>query len=204
MSRPRAATSVATSTLILPVRKLSRVRSRWFCAMSPWRTSTAIRLCKASVRSSASLLVAVNMIDLALFPYTEIRSTNTGRRALGLGTCRPRNLIVSAALSSLVPTRSMTSGSRRYCRESFWTQFGMVALKSMFCLLSGILDIISSTASSKPTLSIWSASSKIQCFTSRKSIHPRSSRSMMRPGVPTATSTPRRISRDCAVIDAPP
>ncbi len=33
MSSPRAATSVATSTLNLPARKPASVLSRWFCAL---------------------------------------------------------------------------------------------------------------------------------------------------------------------------
>ena len=36
MSMPRASTSVATSTSILPARKSRRARSRWFWLRSPW------------------------------------------------------------------------------------------------------------------------------------------------------------------------
>mmetsp|Transcript_31953 Transcript_31953/g.66824 ORF Transcript_31953/g.66824 Transcript_31953/m.66824 type:complete len:255 (-) Transcript_31953:1113-1877(-) len=58
MSRPRAATSVAMSTGMRPVRKPLRIFSRTFWGMSPCRASVPLRIMPSSAtRSSASRLV---------------------------------------------------------------------------------------------------------------------------------------------------
>mmetsp|Transcript_45460 Transcript_45460/g.144608 ORF Transcript_45460/g.144608 Transcript_45460/m.144608 type:complete len:263 (-) Transcript_45460:388-1176(-) len=113
MSRPRAATSVATSTLKLPSRNFLRVFSRVICAISPWSASQGMVRASATATSSAARLVCVNTIALAPLPYTVIKSTSTGTRLSG-GTLHERVRMVSAILPVFSsPTRSMFTGSLR-------------------------------------------------------------------------------------------
>ena len=60
--RPRAATSVATSTLPLPAfRNVASVESRCACGRSPWMRSAAIeQACSARLRFSQRTFVDVN------------------------------------------------------------------------------------------------------------------------------------------------
>lgn len=101
-------------------------------------------------------------------------------------------------------TRSIVKGSLRYFRASFFTQVGIVAEKSIPWRFLGICSKIRSTSSSNPTANIWSASSSTKWRMSCRSKTRRSIRSCMRPGVPTAMSTPRSSCLCCIVMDTPP
>ncbi len=68
---------------------------------------------------------------------------------------------------------------------------GMVAENSATCFSAGAADRIVSTSSAKPMLSISSASSSTSSRSSDRSSVPLSRWSMIRPGVPTTTWTPR-------------
>src|SRR6266542_3669946 len=71
-SRPRAATSVATSTSILPTRKARSARSREPWPRSPWTAATAKpRKSRSSATRSAALLVRVDRDGLAQEPPRE-------------------------------------------------------------------------------------------------------------------------------------
>ena len=72
---------------------------------------------------------------------------------------------------------------------------------SATCLSSGVSARIVSTSSAKPMLSISSASSSTRKRSSVRSRVPLSRWSMIRPGVPTTTWTPRRSARE---LDAVP
>lgn len=62
ISSPRAATSVATSTVNFPFLKLFKVLSLWCCDMSPCSASEVMLLVKARETSSASRFVCVKTI----------------------------------------------------------------------------------------------------------------------------------------------
>ena len=94
-------------------------------------------------------------------------------------------------------TKSMVNGLSKYFRASFFTQPGIVAEKSMLWRLDGSFSKITSTSSSKPTASIWSASSRTKNWTSPSLRLPPFIRSIIRPGVPTTTSTPRESAFCC-------
>ncbi len=91
----------------------------------------------------------------------------------------------------------ISSGSLRYCAEMRRICAGMVAENSATCLVEGVSARIVSTSSAKPIFSISSASSSTRNFSSLRSSVPLSRWSMMRPGVPTMTSTPRRRADSC-------
>mmetsp|Transcript_5124 Transcript_5124/g.12767 ORF Transcript_5124/g.12767 Transcript_5124/m.12767 type:complete len:204 (-) Transcript_5124:1005-1616(-) len=203
MSRPRAATSVATRTLKRPSRKRLSVRSRCACAMSPCSTSVVIRRPSAAVTSSASRLVCVKMMALAPLAYTVTRSARMVVRLWWLHAQLMMSM-VSATFCGEFPTRSITRWSRRYFCVNFLTQLGMVAENRKVWRVSGISCMMRSTSSSKPTASIWSASSNTQYSISSSTSERRCIRSMRRPGVPTTMSTPLRSARSWLVMATPP
>ena len=81
---------------------------------------------------------------------------------------------------------------------------GMVAENSSILRCSGTYDSISLMSSTKPMLSISSASSSITVFTWLKSILPRFIKSSSRPGVATTTCTPRLSAFICTSMFDPP
>mmetsp|Transcript_17647 Transcript_17647/g.43608 ORF Transcript_17647/g.43608 Transcript_17647/m.43608 type:complete len:334 (-) Transcript_17647:392-1393(-) len=203
MSSPRAATSVATSTLKRPWRKRCSVRSRCACAMSPCSTSVDMRRPSAAVTSSASRLVWQKQIALLPLANTVTRSA---RMVLRLAGEHAQLMTSMSGLSFcwLSPTRSMFTCSRRYFCVRRSTQLGMVAENRNVWRCSGISCMMRSTSSSNPTASIWSASSRMQYSIWSSCRLPRLMRSMRRPGVPTTMSTPRRRSRSWLAMAAPP
>ena len=86
----------------------------------------------------------------------------------------------------------ISTGLSRYFLEMRRIWAGMVAENSATCLLSGVSARIVSTSSAKPIFSISSASSSTRKRSSDRSRVPFSRWSMIRPGVPTTTWTPRR------------
>ena len=91
----------------------------------------------------------------------------------------------------------ISTGSARYFFEIRRICAGIVAENSATCLLSGVSARIVSTSSAKPIFSISSASSRTRKRSSLRSSVPFSRWSMMRPGVPTTTCTPRRSADSC-------
>lgn len=69
ISRPRAATSVATSTLNCPSRKALRVLSLWNCCMFPCNALLPMILAMALESDSASFFVFVKIILLPPCAY---------------------------------------------------------------------------------------------------------------------------------------
>ena len=94
----------------------------------------------------------------------------------------------------------ISTGSWRYFADSRRIGAGMVAEKSATCLSSGVSARIVSTSSAKPMLSISSASSSTRNRSSVRSRVRRSRWSMIRPGVPTITCTPRRSATELDAV----
>ena len=74
---------------------------------------------------------------------------------------------------------------------------GMVAENSATWRSGGVFFSTASTSSMKPMRSISSASSSTSTSSEERSSEPRSRWSMIRPGVPTTTCTPRFSAPSC-------
>ena len=111
--------------------------------------------------------------------------------------------MVFAAVTVLFLT-VISAASVRYFLEIRRICGGIVAENSATCLSSGVSARIVSTSSWKPILSISSASSRTRKRSSDRSRVPFSRWSMIRPGVPTTTWTPRRRADSCTPYAWPP
>ena len=111
--------------------------------------------------------------------------------------------MVFAAVAVLFLT-VISAASVRYFLEIRRICGGMVAENSATCLSSGVSARIVSTSSAKPILSISSASSRTRKRSSDRSRVPFSRWSMIRPGVPTTTWTPRRSAESWTPYPWPP
>mmetsp|Transcript_6236 Transcript_6236/g.17431 ORF Transcript_6236/g.17431 Transcript_6236/m.17431 type:complete len:337 (+) Transcript_6236:385-1395(+) len=213
-SRPRAATSVATSTRQLPLRKAFMASSRSFWPMSPFSAAAPKARSKGDrAMLLLSRLVLVKMMQVDGPPSAsaslDMCSASTAARA----SSRFRSVTMVATWRMVLgrreefsPTMSMLSGASRKLPALLSTQAGFVAdhmlvQRSSF---SGSSPKMCSTSSAKPMRSISSASSSTAKRTLCRSRMPSSMRSMQRPGVATTTSTPRRSSPICGPRAAPP
>mmetsp|Transcript_30346 Transcript_30346/g.76029 ORF Transcript_30346/g.76029 Transcript_30346/m.76029 type:complete len:255 (-) Transcript_30346:521-1285(-) len=206
MSSPRAATSVATSTRVLPARKEAIVFSRACCGMSPCSAFASYLSASAVMRSSHSAFVSQKMMARpeapAYMPITSLIVEARVDQCEGMAICRTS----SEALTAESPTRSTILGlGRMYLGATSRTQAGMVAEKRQVCRSACVhLPRIALMSSAKPMSSIWSASSSVAKRTPCSLSVSRSMWSLMRPGVPTSTSTPERSDETCGPMGAPP
>mmetsp|Transcript_37960 Transcript_37960/g.88839 ORF Transcript_37960/g.88839 Transcript_37960/m.88839 type:complete len:209 (-) Transcript_37960:815-1441(-) len=202
ISRPRAATSVATRTRKRPLRKAAIVFSRIACGMSPWRGLASNRSVSAVLSSSHSALVEQKTMTRPLCPpYMAMTSLIDETRSLtgpGAGIARWRTC--DEAFTSESPTRSISLGSEvMYPGATCLTHEGSVAEKRQVCRsLCVHSPRMVDMSSAKPMSSIWSASSSVTKRVAASWTVPRSAWSLMRPGVPTRTSTPVRSDDICA------
>ncbi len=81
---------------------------------------------------------------------------------------------------------------------------GIVAEKRPICLGSGTESRMNSMSSMKPMSSMVSASSRTTYLTLLRSRLPRLRWSIILPGVPTTTCTPRSSASNWTLIDWPP
>ena len=204
MSSPRAATSVATSSSVRPLRSRSTTRVRCSWSMPP---------CSASARSPRAVSVSVT----ASTSSRVRQNTMAAVRPLGLqhpaqrgGGVRARHQVGGLAdlrrLALGTSSRRIrtVTGSRRYFWASVSMRRGMVAENSTTCRVSGVASSRVSMSSTKPMSSISSASSSTTVSSSSRRSAPRFIRSMARPGVATTMSTPLCSAFHCGPTGAPP
>mmetsp|Transcript_24077 Transcript_24077/g.71596 ORF Transcript_24077/g.71596 Transcript_24077/m.71596 type:complete len:428 (+) Transcript_24077:1204-2487(+) len=225
-SRPRAATSVATSTCARPLLTLSRTRSRRPCSKSPCSDSartpstlrsmysatisaSRFRLTKTMVwqaREERALPWPSSFIAASIFSIRSEESISLAPRASQSRTCCTIDL---AATSSSSPPTLIRTGSSRKSIASLRTSEGHVAENMKVCRppSAGKWSTISRSCGSKPMSSMRSASSRTRCRTFFVRIVWSRSMSFSRPGVPTTKSSfPPSIStsRSCRYFRMPP
>mmetsp|Transcript_53174 Transcript_53174/g.156634 ORF Transcript_53174/g.156634 Transcript_53174/m.156634 type:complete len:215 (-) Transcript_53174:488-1132(-) len=210
-SRPRAATSVAMRMSKELSRNACIVTSRCACGMSPCSTWLTPDSPELSASSFASALVSAKMIVFTPGPpYTARTSRSVAGRSLQRKHLTARWVMSVEVFCFSCPTMSTVMGSVMYFFAVFWTQDGMVADQRSLWILAGFgcwvvaASRILSMSSWKPMSSISSASSSTRNLSSLSLRLPRLRWSMMRPGVPTTTSTPRLSVLSCGWYMAPP
>ncbi len=200
-SRPRAATSVATSTSTFPALKRSMAFSRaaWF--RSPWSGVAGIpRASSRSDSSAAAFLVRAKTSTPSQSSASRIRTRASSLESPR--TCQNRWFTASTVVVRASIRTSAGSLSERPATRAI--AGGMVAENSAVCRSSGAASRIAVTSSRKPMRSISSASSRTTARIPERSRVPRRRWSWTRPGVPTTTCTPRRSSRSCWSMPVPP
>mmetsp|Transcript_17672 Transcript_17672/g.55127 ORF Transcript_17672/g.55127 Transcript_17672/m.55127 type:complete len:224 (-) Transcript_17672:93-764(-) len=209
MSRPRAATSVATSTRNCLLRNAAIVFSRSAWGMSPCSARRSNVKSFDSMTSLHSAFVSQKTMVWPPPPYAPTTSLMTlwfiAQDVTGTHMCLTSSEACamlprpSRAFLPPSPTRSISLSVAAPCAYSlaiFFTQGGSVAEKSSsWRVAPAALPMaakIFSSSSLKPMSSIWSASSSTANRNDDRSSTCFSIKSIVRPGVPTTTSTPRR------------
>mmetsp|Transcript_8601 Transcript_8601/g.21946 ORF Transcript_8601/g.21946 Transcript_8601/m.21946 type:complete len:214 (+) Transcript_8601:422-1063(+) len=213
MSIPRAATSVATSTRVLPCEKEASAASRSACGLSPCIASAATPSANNdSANSRHPRLVLTNTItrpapapplpnpcalsaarNLAGFPACETISTSC---VMVLTACK-------APASLPCPTRTSVA-SRESSAASACTCTGHVAVKKSVWRSLGSFSKAARICGSKPMSSIRSASSSTTSEVFFKIQACLLSSSSRRPGVATSSSTPSAILSKSSKTSVPP
>ena len=201
MSRPRAATSVATKISIWSFLKSRITRRRLFWSRSPWIPSARKpRSFKPRVNSSTRRLVRPKTIDNSGWS-TSIRRVMVSNFSCSFTLIKYWSTLTLVNSLALIFT----------CSGSFmnWTPIrlmasGIVAEKRRVWRSSGTRLMIASISSRKPMLSISSASSKIKVSILLSLRALRLIRSRRRPGVPTTIWAPERRALICFSMLEPP
>ncbi len=189
MSRPRAATSVATSTSRAPSRKRPITRSRCSWERPPWSAAAS---CPRPLEGLGQV------VHLAPRPGEDER----GGGILDVEDPAQRRELVGSAhdvdeLAELRPVsrrrpvardaRDTRTGSRRWRAATRAIGGGIVAEKRAVWRAAGVAERIASSSSAKPMSSISSASSRMTTSTLSRRRLPRVRWSTARPGVATTT-----------------
>ena len=203
-SKPRAATSVATSTDGLPRRKAIKACSRSRCERSPWMLVAGTEDRKRNSSScSAALFVSTKMIVRPV----QLDSCSSRTRRLSFSSAHTTDCVINAVVEPTLPTatnmyRVMNSLANR------WISFGKVAENINVCRSPDMGMPSRSTTrricGSKPMSNMRSASSRIRCKTLCSEHLPRSIKSHNRPGVATRRWQPRSRFQTCPRMSAPP
>ncbi len=196
---PRAATSVQTSTPMVPSRNSARMRVRWFCRLPPCRppARTPTRA-SCFTRRSTPCWVRTNMI------------VRPSRLAISAVMANLSSRVTWSTWCSIVTTDEVAgssecvTGSLRKRRTSLSTSPSRVAENSRRWLSEGVCSSRALTTGKKPRSHMWSASSITVTRTSSSEHSPCWMRSVSRPGVATTISTPRRRASICLPMDMPP
>ena len=194
MSKPRAATSVATRISSRPFLSCATVSSRRFWAISP--LSAALAYPRASNISDSSTVIVrvrtkISIPSKGSASRIRVRASTLFSFPL-TSQCRWR-ILSAADVRSLI---SICAGSRRCLAAIRRIGSGIVAEKSAVWWSSGVCSNIHSTSSIKPMRSISSASSSTRQLSSSIRSVLRRMWSITRPGVPTTTCTPRLSDRN--------
>mmetsp|Transcript_6251 Transcript_6251/g.16637 ORF Transcript_6251/g.16637 Transcript_6251/m.16637 type:complete len:292 (-) Transcript_6251:769-1644(-) len=209
MSRPRAATSVATSSLMrASLRSLSACsRSRW--PLSPWMAEQGTPFWLRSRESWSHMRFVPQKTKVRFFWFL---STSYSLRVLmsiwsllsrGPTTFTIWVMSVLALSSSRSPIWTL-NGLYRKSSASFLTSFGQVAVKKRVCLFCGTSFKILRIWGSNPMSSMRSASSSTNFATlSSRTCRP-SRKSFSLPGVAMRQCTPARMALSCWCLGAPP
>ena len=190
MSMPRAAMSVATSTLVRPALKPSSAATRALWLLLPWMA--------AAVMPSFSRSLAMRLAPCLVRLNTSALRTGGCRFWISQGSRRRLSFLETkyrlwSIRSTVLDTGSTLTkaGLRRMPAASCSISDGMVALNIRFCRRAGSLAITRLTSWTKPMSSIRSASSSTKISTPVRSTYPWPIRSFSRPGQATRMSTPR-------------
>mmetsp|Transcript_32926 Transcript_32926/g.78013 ORF Transcript_32926/g.78013 Transcript_32926/m.78013 type:complete len:209 (-) Transcript_32926:686-1312(-) len=208
MSRPRAATSVATRIEQEPVLNCCSTQSRSPCCLSPWmaraghpswrmllvRTSQLRFVSQKMMIFDPSLSTICSMILASRRGFSESSHTST--------CC----LTVLTALRVLLPTCVRTVSFCRKSRAMPSTSLGHVAVKKSVCRFApfGTAAKTSLICGSNPMSSIRSASSRMTMEQLASEQHFCCIRSHSRPGVAITTCRPAARSAFCCPIGTPP
>ena len=200
-SKPRAATSVATTTSTWPRLSLLIVRSLMAWLKSPFNAAEENPLAwRRSEISTVEDLVRTKIIMPSNF------STSRTRVSASIFWCAFTVIyccLIRSTVCVLFLIRTCWA-SPRYLSATRFIAAGIVAENSARWLSSGVFDKIASTSSIKPMRSISSASSNTKDFTWLRLRLLRFRWSSIRPGVPTTTCAPRFRLRNWPPISAPP
>ena len=203
MSMPRAAMSVATSTLVLPALKSSSAVTRAVWLLLPWMAAAGMPcLVRSLAILSAPCLVRLNTSALTTGGCRFLMSQGSRNFLFPFSTwyrlCWMRSTVLDTG-STLTK-----AGSRRMPAASCSISAGMVALNIRFWRTLGSLAITFFTSCTKPISSIRSASSSTKISRSDRSIKPCPIRSFSRPGQATRMSTPFFRASTCGAWPTPP
>mmetsp|Transcript_1556 Transcript_1556/g.3626 ORF Transcript_1556/g.3626 Transcript_1556/m.3626 type:complete len:218 (-) Transcript_1556:699-1352(-) len=206
MSRPRAATSVATRIEQEPVLNCCSTQSRSPCCLSPWmaraghpswrmllvRTSQLRFVSQKMMIFDPSLSTICSMILASRRGFSESSHTST--------CC----LTVLTALRVLLPTCVRTVSFCRKSRAMPSTSLGHVAVKKSVWRSGRICPTIFRICGSNPMSSMRSASSRVRNLISARRTLPRSMKSTRRPGAATTMSAPCSTARSWSRMFSPP
>mmetsp|Transcript_5482 Transcript_5482/g.16626 ORF Transcript_5482/g.16626 Transcript_5482/m.16626 type:complete len:253 (+) Transcript_5482:83-841(+) len=191
-SRPRAATSVATSTGVWPCLNEFSTASRSCWRLSPWmepaRNSRIIAMHSWShirLVEQKTMMRAPGGLDLRIFASSAFFS------------CMPLTIctfcvmdLLATSFSSTPPMNTCTVWLTTNCDAIALTSRGHVALKNSVCRALGSARTIFWICGSKPMSSMRSASSSTRYETWPRRIWPASRKSFRRPGVAMTMATP--------------
>mmetsp|Transcript_24136 Transcript_24136/g.43179 ORF Transcript_24136/g.43179 Transcript_24136/m.43179 type:complete len:253 (+) Transcript_24136:816-1574(+) len=207
-SKPRAATSVATSTGTRPSRNCLRTKSRDACVLSP--CNEAERKAPVWLRRvdsiSQRLLVPQKMMNLDPGGLVEMYDEICENLSRLLATTMTICLMVLAAtsLSCTSPIKTAAGLLRTRACAVLCTEVGHVAEKKAVWRSAGRLRTMSLMSCSNPMSNMRSASSKTRYLVAERLISPDSTKSIRRPGVAITTWGRRWRLRPCSERLAPP
>mmetsp|Transcript_108158 Transcript_108158/g.349153 ORF Transcript_108158/g.349153 Transcript_108158/m.349153 type:complete len:213 (+) Transcript_108158:345-983(+) len=207
MSRPRWATSVATSTLALPCLKAQRAWSRSRCSMSPWRQTMG-----APARESVECMLAAArlvFVKISAAPPEFCRVGKISSSRCFIFSLSLRIFTMCCVMSAFVVCASelptwMCVGVCVKDSATCLTSFGHVAVKSAVWRCCGRYLTSSRICGSKPMSSMRSASSStsLLMLSSRTCLPSRKSFSL--PGVAMRQWHPLRMADSCMCFGDPP
>ena len=187
MSKPRAATSEHTSSLISFALNLLKVANRSGWLMSPCSDPTLKPCCFSDLNSTSTSRLRLQKIRAFCTSSDRISRRSASRFSNGSTTVSPATMVLATLAGRL------TVISLGFCRKASARRRisgAMVAEKNSVWRVRGRKPTIFSTSGIKPMSSIRSASSMTRILVSVSNSPPRSNRSIRRPGVAIRTSTP--------------
>ena len=203
MSMPRAAMSVATSTLVLPALKPSSAATRADWLLLPWMAAAGMPcLVRSLAILSAPCLVRLNTSALTTGGFKFLMSQGSRNFLLPFST----KYKLWSMRSTVLETGSTftKAGFFKMPAASCSISLGMVALNIRFCRSLGSFAITFFTSWTKPISSIRSASSSTKISTLERSTRPCPTKSFRRPGQAIKISTPFLMASTCGACPTPP
>ena len=203
-SRPRAATSVATTISTEPSRSSSSTRVRAFWSRPPWRKRTSRPRPDMTRATSSTSLRVRQKTSVAVgssTSRTRVSAASLWLRLVTMTCSRICGVSPSNCSERSIVTRC---GSTMRCSAMRTRRLGIVALNRAVWRSAGAASRIASRSSAKPMSSISSASSRTTYSISSSLSVPRLRWSTQRPGVATTTSTPLFSRLICRWMGWPP
>mmetsp|Transcript_2369 Transcript_2369/g.6189 ORF Transcript_2369/g.6189 Transcript_2369/m.6189 type:complete len:256 (+) Transcript_2369:383-1150(+) len=209
MSKPRAATSVAMRSGLLPLLNASTESSRSRWDMSPWMHA-ACQFCrlKFSCSRAHSFLYRANtsVRGTGFLPPRYFFNTRARCESLSLGSTTSTTCVTECdALRPSAPIRTLT-GLHMNSAARPWMDIGHVAENITVWRSARVCPAISRISGSNPRSSILSASSSTSIVTLSSRTSPSFIKSRSRPGVATITAHPPPCFMRffCSHLGAPP